>query len=256
MKNVLLTISYDGTNFSGWQKQPKRRTVQGEIEKALTTLCHSKIAINGTGRTDAGVHAWGQCANFKGEFGIPVERIKDALNNLLGTGRRAIVPRDIFIKDVSLVPEDFHARFSAREKTYVYKIRNHPSFDIFQRNYCQQVTVPLDLKLMIEGSRLLEGRHDFKSFQASGGEEKETTVRTISSIKIESEEDFLTIAVTGDGFLYNMVRIIVGTLVETGKGNMPPSQIADIIAAKDRQLAGPTAPAQGLYLAEVNFDMI
>lgn len=256
MKNVLLTISYDGTNFSGWQKQPNRRTVQGEIEKALTTLCNTDITINGTGRTDAGVHAWGQCANFKGEFGIPVERIKDALNNLLGTGRRAIVPRDIFIKNVSLVPEDFHARFSATEKTYVYRIRNHPRMDIFQRNYCYQVTAPLDLKLMIEGSKLLEGRHDFKSFQASGGEEKETTVRTINHIEIESKDDFITIAVTGDGFLYNMVRIIVGTLVELGKGNILPSQITDILEAKDRQLAGPTAPAQGLYLAEVNFGMI
>lgn len=256
MKNVLLTISYDGTDFSGWQKQPNRRTVQGEIESALSTLCNTNISINGTGRTDAGVHAWGQCASFKGEFGIPVERIKDALNNLLGTGRKSIVPRDIFIKDASLVPDDFHARFSAKGKTYVYRIRNHSELDIFQRNYCYQVTVPLDLELMREGAKLLVGTHDFKSFQASGGEEKETTVRTINNITIHKKDEFLRIEVTGDGFLYNMVRIIVGTLVDVGTGKASPMEIASIIDGKDRQLAGPTAPAQGLYLAKVYFDMI
>jgi len=256
MKNVLLTISYDGTEFSGWQKQPNQRTVQGEIEKALSTLCNTNVSINGTGRTDSGVHAWGQCASFKGEFGIPVERIKDALNNLLGTGRKSIVPRDIFIKDASLVPDDFHARFSAKGKTYVYRIRNHPETDIFQRNYCYQVTEPLDLELMREGAKLLEGTHDFKSFQASGGEEKETTVRTINNIVIQQQEDYLRIEVTGDGFLYNMVRIIVGTLVDIGKGKTSPGEVNTIINGKDRQLAGATAPAQGLYLAKVYFDMI
>lgn len=256
MKNVLLTIAYDGTNFSGWQKQPDQRTVQGELEKALSTLCNTEITINGTGRTDAGVHAWGQCASFRAEFGIPVERIKDALNDLLGTGRKAIVPKDILIKEASLVPEDFHARFSARAKTYVYRIRNQVETDIFQRDYCFQVREPLDHELMRKGAELLEGTHDYKSFQASGGEEKETTIRTIKSIVIQEEENRLGIHVTGDGFLYNMVRIIVGTLVEVGKGKIPPEEIVNILDGKDRQLAGPTAPAQGLYLAKVYFDMI
>ena len=256
MENVLLTIAYDGSNFSGWQKQPNQRTVQGELEKALTTLCHTNININGTGRTDAGVHAWGQCATFKGEFGIPVERIKDALNNLLGTGRRAIVPGDIYIKDVALVPDDFHARFSAKGKSYVYRIRNHPTFDIFQRDHAYQVTGPLDLELMRQGAKLLKGTQDFKSFQASGGEENETTVRTIYSISIDSKENIISIDVKGDGFLYNMVRIIVGTLVEIGKGKIIPGDIKMILAGKDRQLAGPTAPAQGLYLAKVYFDVV
>lgn len=256
MKNVLLTIVYDGTNFFGWQKQPNQRTVQGELEKALTLLCKTSIVVNGTGRTDAGVHAWGQCASFSGEFGIPVDRIKVALNDLLGTGRKAIVPKDVFVKDAVLVPDDFHARFSAKGKTYVYRIRNNKDSDIFLRNYCYQVAEPLNQELIKEAAGLLEGTHDFKSFQAAGGEEKETTVRTISNIGIEKEADFLTISVTGDGFLYNMVRIIVGTLVEVGKGKITPTEVKTILEGKDRQLAGPTAPAQGLYLAKVYFDMI
>lgn len=256
MKNVLLTITYDGTNFFGWQRQPDQRTVQGELEKALSILCDTEILINGTSRTDAGVHAWGQCANFKGDFGIPVERIKDALNNFLGSGGKSIVPKDIFVNEVALVADDFHARFNAKGKTYVYRIKNDPDLDIFQRNYCYQVTEPLDLELMREGARFLEGSHDFKSFQTAGGDEKETTVRNIKSITIDREEEFLNIAVTGDGFLYNMVRIIVGTLVEIGKGKRQVKDIELILKAKNRQLAGPTAPAQGLYLAKVYFDMI
>ena len=254
-RNILLTIQYDGTGFSGWQRQPQARTVQGEIEKALSALCGKTVEINGTSRTDAGVHALGQRASFRGEFGIPTDKIPRAASNLLagamGSGRNC---GDVRITAAEEMPTDFHARFDSLGKTYRYCIRwGEP--DVFQRNYCYQLKEPLDTAAMQKAAALIEGTHDFACFQAAGGTPRETTVRTIYCLKIiRSAERELHIEVTGDGFLYNMVRIITGTLVEIGQGRRRPEEIPEIIASADRRRAGHTAPPQGLYLVEIYYD--
>jgi tRNA pseudouridine38-40 synthase len=259
MKNILLTIEYDGTNFSGWQRQPDQRTVQGELERVLSLLCDQEITISGTSRTDAGVHAYGQRATFKGEFGIPTERIPKAANDLLrGRGHFAI--GDIRILAAAEVPEEFHARFDAKGKTYWYNIRNAREPDIMQRNYCYQMDKVLDLTLMRQAASYLVGEHDFKGFMAAGGTVPLSTVRTIYQLEIVEESaihpslNWLRLEVTGNGFLYNMVRIITGTLVDVGAGKLEPETVLRVLEARDRSLAGHTAPPQGLYLAEVYFD--
>lgn len=254
MNNILLTIQYDGTGYSGWQRQPDKRTVQGEIEKALTTLCRQPIEICGTSRTDAGVHAYGQAANFKGNYKIPVENIKKAVNGLL--------PEDIYIISAEKVEEDFHARFSAIGKTYEYKIISTKEKDIFSRNYHYNIYKELDIEPMRDAAAYFIGTHDFKSFMASGSSVIDT-IRTIYALNIMEEKiDYvkgfkqrnINIEITGNGFLYNMVRIISGTLVDTGLGKMKPNQIANIIKAKDRRLSGHTAPPSGLYLKKIYFN--
>ena len=253
-RNVLLTIEYDGSGFHGWQRQPEVRTVQGELERVLTRVCGVPIDINGTSRTDAGVHALGQRASFKGDFGIPTDRLMLAANNLLAGGmnsQRGV--GDVRIIASEEVPDDFHARFSSRGKMYRYIIRNCPDVDIFQRNYCYQVRQPLDIEAMMDAASYIEGTHDFKCFQAAGGQEKETTVRTIHSLNIRRQSENVIIEVSGDGFLYNMVRIIVGTLTEVGLGKKRPEDVRNIIESRDRQKAGHTAPAEGLYLVEIYY---
>ena len=253
-RNVLLTIEYDGSGFHGWQRQPEVRTVQGELERVLTHVCGVPVAINGTSRTDAGVHALGQRASFKGDYGIPADRLVLAANNLLAGGmnsQRGV--GDVRIISAEEVSDDFHARFSSRGKMYRYIIRNCTDVDIFQRNYCYQVRQTLDLEAMIEAAAYIEGTHDFKCFQAAGGQEKETTVRTIHSLDIRRESENVIIEVSGDGFLYNMVRIIVGTLTEVGLGKKRPGDVKKIIESRDRQRAGHTAPAAGLYLVEIYY---
>jgi len=258
MKNILLTIEYDGTNFCGWQRQPDQRSVQGELERVLSIICNQTIQINGTSRTDAGVHAYGQRASFKGDYGIPVERIQLAANNLLAG--------DVRIKEVKEMPLDFHARFDAAGKKYIYKIKNSSEVDVFDRNYSYHITKPLNIENMKEAASFITGTHDFKSFQAAGGKEMETTVRTIYGLKLCSEvinakqhenyRNSITIEVIGDGFLYNMVRIIAGTLVDVGMGKIDLLKIPLIIKSKNRQLAGHTAPPQGLYLAEIYYNKL
>ena len=245
-RNILLTIKYDGTDFCGWQKQPGKRSVQGELEEALGLICRQEIKINGASRTDAGVHAYGQRASFTGEFGIPADRIIVAANNIL---------KDAEITAAEEMQAGFHARFDAKAKKYIYKINNDKKHDVFRRNYEYQITKPLDINAMRAAADLITGTRDFKCFQAAGGEEKKTTVRTIYSIKIEKERD-IQIEVTGDSFLYNMVRIIAGTLVEAGSGKLSPGSLPSIIESGDRQNAGFTAPPQGLYLAEVYYNMV
>ncbi|MCR5481748.1 MAG: tRNA pseudouridine synthase A [Clostridia bacterium] len=301
-RNLLLTIEYDGTEFCGWQRQPDKRTVQGEIERVLSVICAQDIKVNGTSRTDAGVHALGQRASFGGDFGIPTDRIAGAANNLLNGGRSAGKAGDVRITEVREMPEEFHARYDAKGKKYIYKIRNAAVPDTFRRNYCYQIARPLDIEKMCSAAEFVRGTHDFKCFQAAGGEEKETTVRTIYDICIFENGKLLTkhaslaarrrflksakritkkdgillsereisgtlqeefpsekeieIHVAGDGFLYNMVRIIVGTLVDVGLGKIEPEDVEKIIEGKDRQAAGHTAPPQGLYLAEVYYDVL
>lgn len=264
-KNILLTVSYDGTPFSGWQRQPGRMTVQGELERAVSELVGRPVKINGCSRTDAGVHALGQRAGFSEDISIPVENIRRALNDML--------PGSIRIVSCEEKPEGFHARFDSRGKTYIYRIVNGPMKDPFERNYCYHVRRPLDVDKMRRAAAFIEGTHDFACFQASGGQERETTVRTIYELDIEEEKrrPFLpagreaddadgyfggkeiVLSVTGDGFLYNMVRIITGTLVDAGLGKILPENLPDIIEGKDRRKAGHTAPARGLYLAEVYY---
>lgn len=255
-KNILLTIKYDGTNFHGWQKQPEKRTVQGEIEKALSIVCGKGIQITGTSRTDAGVHALAQRANFRGDIKIPSDRLIIAVNNILSGGKNVINRAgDVKIINAEEKPLEFHARFDAKSKKYIYKIDNDSEADIFKRNYTYQIAKPLDTPAMEEAAAYIKGTKDFKCFQSSGGEEKKTTVRTIYDLKITKQgmSRILHIEITGDGFLYNMVRIITGTLTEVGLGKMNPKVVPDIIESKSRQNAGHTAPPQGLYLAEVYY---
>lgn len=253
-RNILLGIAYDGTNFCGWQRQPRERTVQGTIEEALSTLCRAPIQIHGTSRTDAGVHALGQQATFSLDSGIPTERIPLALNHLLAGGQRVIgAIGDIRILSATEVPASFHARFDAKGKRYHYRIHTGGEPDLFQRNYCYYVEKELDLAAMKQAAGMIVGTRDFKCFQAAGGQEQKTTVRTIHHIELQQEGSLLTLKVTGDGFLYNMVRILTGTLVEVGLGRRTPAGIPDMISSLDRARAGHTAPPQGLYLAEVFF---
>jgi len=264
MKNLLLTIEYDGSNFFGWQRQLEARTVQGELEKVLSEICGSKILINGASRTDAGVHAYAQRANFKGDWTIPTEKIMFAANNLLSGGQNNVGSvGDARITQIDEVALDFHARYKAKGKTYIYKIRNCYEKDVFDRNYAYQIVKPLNLQSMEKAGRDVVGTHDFKCFQAMGGKDLKSTVRTISNLQIyedilEEEKNpggyydrIITIEITGNGFLYNMVRILTGTLVEIGLGKIGQHGIVKAIESMDREKAGHTAPPQGLYLSEI-----
>lgn len=255
-RNVLLTVEYDGTGFSGWQRQPSVRTVQGELERVLSKVCACPVTLNGTSRTDAGVHALGQRASFKADFGIPVERIPLAVNNLLSGGQNAWGRcGDVKILEAREMDMEFHARFDSKGKKYRYIISNVPETDIFRRNYCYHISRPLDIQAMRRAAEHIRGRHDFACFQAAGGTPRETTVRTVFSLDIlEKGNGDIWIEIAGDGFLYNMVRIITGTLAEAGLGKRDPDEIPRIIESGDRQKAGHTAPPQGLYLAEVYYD--
>lgn len=257
MKNVLLTIAYDGTDFCGWQKQPGQRSVQGEVERVLSIVCAQPVQINGTSRTDAGVHAYGQRASFTSEFGIPTEKIPMVANGIFASavsGKSRKTCGDVAILAAEEVPLDFHARFAALGKKYIYKINHALQSDPFQRNYCCQIHRNLDLDAMKQAASHLIGTKDFKCFQAAGGKELETTVRTIHGARLVSlENQTIGFEIIGDGFLYNMVRIIAGTLIDVGMGKKAPEALPDIIKSKDRRLAGHTAPPQGLYLAEVYY---
>lgn len=280
-KNILLTIAYDGSCFSGWQRQPDKPTVQGHLEQTMSRLFKKNITLNGSSRTDAGVHALGARASFKTDIGIPTDRIPMVVNNALcgrEKGSFAIAP--VRILEAKEMPEDFHARFSCKGKKYVYRIANTDTIDIFRRNYVYHVDRPLDVRKMQQAAAELVGTHDFKSFESSGGNPRETTVRTIFDAKViipdahgrkteltetgQSEQQAnsatargfagdIEISVSGDGFLYNMVRIITGTLVDIGLGRIDTDDMHRIIEAKDRTQAGHTAPPYGLYLAEVYY---
>lgn len=254
-KNILLKIAYDGAGFHGWQRQPDKPTVQGHLETVLSRLFKTGILLNGTSRTDAGVHALGQQASFKADVNIPVEKLARVVNNALcGCEKGSFAISPVRIVEAEEKPPEFHARFDARGKTYIYKIRNTQTIDIFQRNYVYHVAEPLDTDAMRQAAKLLAGTHDFKSFEASGSTPRESTVRTIYRLELLQKEDLLELHVTGDGFLYNMVRILTGTLVDVGRGRICPEQMTEILDAKDRQTAGHTAPPFGLYLAKVYYE--
>lgn len=260
-RNFLLTIAYDGSVFHGWQRQPETLTVQGHLENVLSSFFKTDITVNGTSRTDAGVHAYGQRASFQIESGIPEDRLAMVINNALASkenGSFAIAP--VRIVRAEEKPLDFHARFDSKGKKYIYRIRNTKNTDIFMRNYVYHVPDSLDTETMKKAAEAIRGTHDFKSFESSGGNVRETTVRTIYDIQVKEtdladdpEGRLIEIHVSGDGFLYNMVRIITGTLVDTGMGRISAADMPDIIEARDRRRAGHTAPPYGLYLAEVYY---
>ncbi|MBQ6439408.1 MAG: tRNA pseudouridine(38-40) synthase TruA [Mogibacterium sp.] len=254
--NVLIRIEYDGTDFSGWQIQPDVRTVQGEIEHVLKYIAGEDVHIHGTSRTDAGVHALGQCATFEWSSNMPVEKLPEVMNRRFGAGGagRSGAPGDIRIISAEVMPDDFHARYSCKGKTYRYVIDK--TGDIFVRNRAFQYpgAADLDTDAMREAAAHIVGTHDFKCFETAGGTPRETTVRTVSRLDITEDEKSIAIEITGDGFLYNMVRIITGTLVEAGAGKRTPDSVRETIESRSRSNAGFTAPPQGLYLKEIYFE--
>ena len=240
---LLMTVSYDGTNFYGYQKQPNKRTVQDEIEKELTKInSNKKINISASGRTDRNVHAINQKIHFDIE-GKNINTLKRSLNKLL--------PDDIYIKDIKEVPSDFHARFNVKRKIYEYKI-NLGEYNPLERNYVYQLNHDLDFDLMIAASQYLIGEHNFKAF-TKVDEEKEDYVRTIFDIKFNLKNNILTITYEGSGFLRYMVRNITGTLVDVGNKKIKPEEVLNILNSLDRKKAGLQAPACGLYLKDVNY---
>lgn len=244
MKRIMLTVAYDGTNYHGWQLQPNVITVESVLNKALTELFKEDIRVIGASRTDTGVHAMGNIAVFDTEARMPANKVSYALNQRL--------PEDIKIQRSIEVPVDFHPRRQNSKKTYEYKILNKEFSMPVYRLYSHFTYVPLNIELMQEAANYLVGEHDFKSF-CSVNTVAETTVRTIYDVSVSKNEDMISIRVTGSGFLYNMVRIIAGTLMEVGKGNIKPQEIEAILRACDRTKAGPTAPACGLTLVQYEY---
>ncbi|QAS59975.1 tRNA pseudouridine(38-40) synthase TruA [Clostridium septicum] len=239
MRNIKLIIEYDGTNYLGWQKQNNGITIQETIEEALKDITKEKINLIGSSRTDSGVHAKGFVANFKTNSRIPSERFREALNVKL--------PNDIVILESSEVEDDFHSRYNAKGKTYSYTILNRDVPIAIGKDYSYQVKGKLDIEEMKKACSYFIGTHDFVAFKSSGSSVK-TTVRTITDLHIENYDSYIKIFVTGDGFLYNMVRIIVGTLLVVGRGKIRSSDIKSIIENKARDKAGICVPSRGLVL--------
>ncbi|TWT47089.1 tRNA pseudouridine synthase A [Thalassoglobus neptunius] len=274
MPTIRLRIAYDGTNYSGWQVQPNETTVQGVIETAIHKLTGEAMSVLCAGRTDAGVHALGQVASFRSDFNIPPHRWRPALQSHL--------PEDVVILESDQVADEFHATFSAVSKRYRYVIHNSVVEHPFWRTFVWRIAQPLDEIAMHEAAQVLVGTHDFRSFE-SHWPNKATSVRTVHAIslrrhsdwnlwsptnsnepeeneKLASEQtgnetagDFISLEIEADGFLYNMVRTITGTLVNIGRGTWTKENLVDILNAQDRKIAGATAPACGLYLAQVHY---
>ncbi len=242
MRRIKLIVSYDGTEYCGWQTQPGKRTVEGELNRALGKLLHEETTVIGASRTDSGVHGLGNIAVFDTDSRIPAEKFSYALNQWL--------PVDIVVTKSSEAAPDYHPRKCRSVKTYEYRIWNHPFPNPLNRRYTAFVYTPLDAERMARGARYFEGEHDFTSF-CSAGSQVENKVRTVYQAEITREGQLITLRIKGSGFLYNMVRIIAGTLIKIGQGDMEPEDIPAILEAKDRQAAGPTAPPQGLTLVEI-----
>jgi len=245
-RNFKITIEYDGTNFHGWQIQPSVRTIQGEIEKAVSIMTNSYVEVHGSGRTDAGVHALNQVANFTCNTKIVEKSFEKGLDHL--------VPKGIAIKECIEVPLDFHSRFSAKSKIYEYVILNQSQRPAIGRNYIWHIRQTLDIEKMKKAASYLIGKHDFKSFEAAGSL-RAHSIRTIFNLDVKPfSNGKIKIIVSGDGFLRYMVRNITGTLVQIGLGKISPDEIPAILEKKDRASAGMTAPPHGLYLKEVIYD--
>ena len=243
---ILLKIAYDGTNYFGWQYQPNVITIEKQLGIALSKIYNHKIMLRGASRTDTKVNALAQHATFLVEKSIiPLDRIPQVVNKIL--------PSDIVVISAREVSEEFDARYDAKEKTYTYRIQNSETVNPINRNSTYCVRKKLDVDLMNEGAKYFLGTHDFSAFRSLGGSVK-STVRTIHEIHLTREGEIITLTVRGDSFLYNMVRIMVGTLIKVGKKKIMPCHVADIILSKDRSFAGNTAEPQGLTLVDIKYE--
>ena len=246
-KNYKLKISYDGTRYFGWEHQPNKPTIQGALENAISKMCNipvSDVEISGAGRTDAGVHARAMIASVVMDTNRSCDSALEFLNKNL--------PSDISVLDVKEASDRFHARYNAAGKTYMYSIYNGPCKPIFDRKYVTVVDTPLDVEAMRKASADIIGEHDFKSF-CGNSHFKKSCVRIVYNVEVRCSKGYIHISFHGTGFLQNMVRILAGTLIEIGAGRMAPDAIVAIIDGKDRNLAGPTAPAKGLCLLDVDY---
>lgn len=247
MKNYKIVVEYDGSRYDGWQKQGNTdQTIQGKIELVLERMTEKKIEVHGSGRTDAGVHALNQVANFHIDSDKKDREIKEYLNHYL--------PEDIRVKTLETVPERFHSRLNAEEKTYLYRIEMGEKSQVFDRKYFYGLHKSLDVKAMERAAVALCGEHDFKSF-CSNRKMKKATVRNLKKIEFEREDSRLFVRFTGDGFLYNMVRILMGTLIEVGLKERNPEEMIGILNALDRKTAGYTVPPEGLFLENVRYKL-
>lgn len=245
MRNIRLLIQYEGTRYQGWQRQEtSENTIQGKLERLLTQMCGEKIELQGSGRTDAGVHALGQVANFHTCTNMSTEEIVEYCNRYL--------PEDIAVIRAEEAGERFHSRLNARGKCYRYQVINSSIPDVFRRRYALEVPQKLDVEAMRRAARLLCGEHDYKAF-TSARKGKKSTVRCIDEILLEQNGSLITFTFRGNGFLYHMVRIIVGTLLETGMGMRSPDSIAEVLESGVRDKAGYLVPAKGLTLVEVQY---
>lgn len=239
-------IAYDGTRYAGWQIQKNAGTIQEEIEKALKKILKEKVRLIAAGRTDSGVHARAQAANFKIKRNFPLNKLQSAVNSNL--------PKDISILKAKIVHSKFHSQYDAKSKIYRYTILNSRIDDPFLRNYYHKIPYRLNISLMKKEAKILAGKHDFKSFQAKSAQSSvKNTVRTIRRINIKKDKKFLYIDIEANGFLHNMVRNIVGTLIEIGRGHFPEGSMGGILGSRNRSKAGPTAPARGLMLMKVKY---
>ena len=245
MKRVKLVVAYDGTNYCGWQIQPNGTTIESVLNEHLSALLKEDITVTGASRTDSGVHSLGNVAIFDTNTRMPAEKISFALNQKL--------PEDIVVQDSCEVSLDWHPRYQKGRKTDEYHILNRTFRDPTRRLDTYFYHYPLDVEAMQQAATYLEGEHDFKSFCAVGAQVK-TTTRTLYCCKVEKENDIITIRVTGNGFLYNMVRIIAGTLIQVGNGTIRPEEMPAILEACDRNAAGPTAPAHGLTMIGIQYE--
>ncbi len=245
MRNVRLLIEYDGTNYAGWQWQKDEKTIQETLTGAIEHVIQEKTKLYGASRTDAGVHAFGQVANFKTTSNIPSKRLIHAINFYL--------PYDITVKDAADVAESFHAQYCAKSKIYQYTLYNDWVRTPLNRHFSYLCGFQLDMDKMTLAARYFIGIHDFTSFTTKAWYEK-NRIRTMKKLDIRKEGKFIYFTIEADGFLYNMVRTIVGTLIEIGKGKIPAEDTKKILNAKNRKLAGPTAPARGLCLIEVKYE--
>lgn len=244
MKNYKLLIEYDGSRYYGWQRQPEHETIQGKLENVLSLMCQENVEVIGAGRTDAGVHAKGMVANVSMDTELSEEEIRAYLNRYL--------PDDVAVTEVKTASPRFHARYNAMGKTYCYTCYDGEVKSIFDRKYITRLDERPDIAKMRQAAEILMGEHDFRNFCVNP-RMKKSTVRLVDKIEIARKGNYIIFTFHGTGFLQNMVRIMVGTLLEVGSGRMTCEQVANVLEAKDRQKAGPTAPPQGLCLMSVDY---
>ena len=243
MNNIKLVIEYDGTNYDGWQQQKSGKTIHQTLNKAIVKVVNEEITLLGAGRTDAGTHAMGQVANFETQSNIPLFNLAQAINYYL--------PKDIVVKSAKKVPEKFHSRYSAKSKVYRYTILNSKTRSAIGRNYCHYYATDLNIEKMQKASKALIGKHDFSTFKSKS--EVISSVRTIKKLEIKKKGEYMFFTIEADGFLYKMVRAIVGTLLEVGRGKMTIGKFRETVKSGIRSKAGNTVPANGLCLLRVKY---